>query len=228
MQKLFLLVFFLTVSQLSLSQAWADTDQIQIDPNSMHIKTIQPTSQPTRQPTPVVKTANLLMPAKSPIVDKNSILEYGLSLSVSPEILIFDPLSPTDPVLRNATITIKGAQSSLLLFETQNLQTASGETIPDTSCDSGTCNQTVDDTWSDSLTYGFGYRCDGGDEGCNGKFARQNTYAQIPKSISSNILVHQDSPGQTVSDVVYKINIPSDQHTGSYSTYVRYLLIPGL
>ena len=88
----------------------------------------------------------------------------AFSFSVSNTLIDFGVLSPTNPVTRTTSLTISNSSApsyQVTASENHQLQVAkTGAIIPDTTCDKGGCSQTQAAAWSNTLTYGFGYRCD--------------------------------------------------------------------
>ena len=208
-----------------LLAAPAKADQLQIDSNSIHLQTQQLTPLPSSS----------IKNKPSPIVAITSGLEHTpssrISLSISPDTLIFDPLSPTNPLLRNATVVIGGQAASLFIYETRPLQADTTKTIPPTSCDNGLCDITNPEVWSNNLTFGFGYRCEDIDSSqCNPIFSELNSYSNIPQSISmlSPWIMQHKNATTVQAQMLYKINIPASQPAGMYSSTIRYVLIPSL
>ncbi|MBI2621014.1 MAG: hypothetical protein HYW63_00005 [Candidatus Levybacteria bacterium] len=86
------------------------------------------------------------------------------SFSISNTLIDFGVLSPTNPVTRRSTLTISNSSApsyQVTASENHQLQVVrSGAIIPDTTCDRGNCSESQAGQWSNTLTYGFGYRCD--------------------------------------------------------------------
>ncbi len=167
------------------------------------------------------------------------------SISVSNTLIDFGTLSPTNPVTRNATISVTNLSApSFTVSASQNHQLLSpknGAIIPDTTCDKGICSQTGAATWSNVLTYGFGYRCDNlsillrgrGGRSClrndlsfyfNQNFYRQ--FSDASKSEKAAAIMNGDKGRNQKATITYKVNIPSSQAPGVYTNSITYLAIP--
>ena len=115
----------------------------------------------------------------------------------------------------------------------------SGTTIPDTTCDNGTCTESQSDTWANSSIYGFGFNTIGINNsgvathvGTSAYFANQNYYRQFADYSASppeenQIVMSEDSPVQNrQARVTYKTNISSIQTAGDYQNAITFTAIP--
>lgn len=167
------------------------------------------------------------------------------SILVSNTLIDFGILSPTNPVTRNVTISVTNLSSpSFIVSASQNHQLLSpknGAIIPDTTCDKGICSQTTAATWSNVLTYGFGYRCDNLSILVRGRKARsclkndlsfyfnKDFYRQFPdasKSEKAAAIMKGDQGRKQEAIITYKVNISSSQAPGNYINSITYLAIP--
>src|SRR5258708_7432236 len=85
-----------------------------------------------------------------------------LRLSMSDTIVDFGPLSPTDFITRELSLSVLGDPSylySIIAYENHPLQNAKNQIIPNTRCDDNTCTDQIAADWTDTLTFGFGYHC---------------------------------------------------------------------
>lgn len=121
-------------------------------------------------------------------------------------------------------------QYQVTAVEQGPLQTLSGNSIPDTSCDGGanTCSETSAKTWTSTSAYGFGYNMSGTDipaDFTNGNFFRpfpDSTTSETPSVVMSDTNVGVGSS----ATVTFKVNVSSIQAAGSYQTIVRYTATP--
>jgi len=167
------------------------------------------------------------------------------SISVSNTLIDFGTLSPTNPVTRNATISVANLSApGFTVSASENHQLLSpknGAIIPDTTCDKGICSQTAAATWTNVLTYGFGYRCDNLSillRGSKGRgclkndlsfYYNQNFYRQFSdasKSEKAATIISGDRGRNQKATITYKVNIPSSQAPGIYTNSITYLAIP--
>lgn len=158
------------------------------------------------------------------------------SVSLSSDLIDFGILSPTNPIVRTVTLSVYSLSTfgySVIASEDHPLKMspeASGANIADVTCDNGECNQETAAEWINSLTYGFGYRCDnvtGAD--CDSSFSKSNFYKhfantsnlQLPQSVMSGI----GSKNKDIQ-VSYKVNIAGTQGEGFYNNIITYIAIP--
>lgn len=153
------------------------------------------------------------------------------TFTVSPTSLDFGTIDPTYPVSRNNTLTITSPQNAYTVTASEDKPlTASGSaaTIPNTTCDNGLCSNTTADLWTNTLTYGFGYRCDnvvGTD--CSSGFSNTNYYKQFSLApLSAVIMSSNTSVKNSQSTVTYKINISGSQIPGVYTNTITYIASP--
>ena len=167
------------------------------------------------------------------------------SFSISHTLIDFGVLSPTNPVTRTTTLTISNSTApSYQVSASENHQlivNKTGAIIPDTTCDNGNCNQTRAGQWSNTLTYGFGFRCDGvsiisqgtksttcveGDNSFSNNPSFYKHFADTSKTEASQIIVKGGKGKAQKATVSYKVNIPSSQATGNYTNAVTYVATP--
>ena len=159
-----------------------------------------------------------------------SVLPFSVSLSS--DLIDFGSLSPTNPIVRTVDLGVYSLSTSgysVIVSEDHPLK-SNKTNIPDTTCDNGECSQAKAGVWINSLTYGFGYRCDnvtGLD--CDNSFSKPNFYkhfadisnAQSPQPMMAGI-------GSKNKDVrlSYKVNISGNQAQGTYTNIITYIAVP--
>jgi hypothetical protein len=158
------------------------------------------------------------------------------SFTISSTKIDFGTLTPTNPVTRTTTLrvdsmntqgySVTGAQEHELMDEN------TGATIPDTTCDNGRCSETVASAWSNTLTFGFGYRCSRENITCvegDESFVPENYFKQFPDSSkdesATTIMSGGTGRGQEAT-ILYKVNISSSQPAGVYTNAITYLATP--
>lgn len=153
--------------------------------------------------------------------------------SISAEFVDFGIVIAGEPLLRDTSLSVfPGASAGFQLstFENQELSaTTSSSLVPDTTCDNGACDETIAALWKDPLTYGFGYRCQINDSGCNQDFAPAQNYKQFanlkkgeqPQPVFS-------AQGALQFDILYKLNIPQTDTGNVYQNTVYYIFSPQL
>lgn len=162
-----------------------------------------------------------------------SIIPFRFTISSSN--IDFGSVEPTNPVTRTNSLTISNGSANgytVTAFENHQLLIPdSGAQIPDTTCDNGSCSESTAAGWSNTLTYGFGYRCDnitGTD--CATGFSNSSYYKQFanesfnedPQSVMAGTNVGRTKEVQ----ITYKVNVSGTQQGGAYSNVITYIATP--
>jgi hypothetical protein len=129
------------------------------------------------------------------------------------------------------TISAKGAGGyTVTVSENHKLRT-SGATasIPDTTCDAGTCTETTAAVWSTPTHNGFGYNVTGND--IPAAFVN-NTYFKEFADISSGKVAQTIMSNTKVgtnrqATLTYKVSVAVSQAAGNYENSITYIAIPG-
>ena len=107
---------------------------------------------------------------------------------------------------------------------------ASGALIPNTTCDDGACTTTTASTWTNTLTYGFGYRCDDvSGTNCPSSFTANKfkQFADNSKSQTPIAVMQGTNVGRSLqSTITYKVNVSATQVAGLYSNVITYVATP--
>jgi hypothetical protein len=153
--------------------------------------------------------------------------------SISAQFVDFGIVIAGEPLLRDTSLSVfPGASTGFQLSSFENQEpsaTTSSSLVPDTTCDNGSCDETIAALWNDPLTYGFGYRCQINDIGCNQDFSPAGNYKQFsnlkkgehPQSVFS-------ARGNSQFDILYKLNIPQTDTGNIYQNTVYYIFSPQL
>jgi len=144
----------------------------------------------------------------------------------------FSILNPTFPVLRTSTLTVSNGSAhgyQVTVSQNHNLRVnSSGQEIPATTCDAGTCTPTTAAAWTGSLIYGFGYRCDnvtGTD--CDSQFSTSTFYKPFIASPSAVAVMSSSNVSRSrVSKITYQLNISAAQAAGLYTNLINYIATP--
>ena len=155
------------------------------------------------------------------------------SFSISSNFINFGLLEPTNPVTRTNILTVSNRSSGgyvVSVSEDHELKTPEGAVIPDTTCDSGTCSETVSAAWSNTLTYGFGYRCDGvGSNYCAEGFSDSASFKQFANRANSEeqeTVMKGTSGRNHKSQITYRVNVSGSQAAGYYTNVITYVATP--
>ena len=157
---------------------------------------------------------------------------HPFSFSVSNNLVDYGPLTATNPVSRTTDLIISKGSSrgySVFAFANRELSDVNNNSIPDTTCDNGTCSETSSAQWSGNLSFGFGYRCEIEAPPCSKDFLIENSFKQFANDSKSEayeaIINSFDS---RKAKIEYKVNISNNQAKNSYSNSITFIAIPNL
>jgi hypothetical protein len=157
----------------------------------------------------------------------------AFSFSLSETLIDFGILSATNPVTRTTTLTVNNPSVAykVIGYEDHPLLAGSGARINDATCDNGSCTEITAALWSNTLTYGFGFRCDNiAGTDCETGFKSSDDYKQFAdiskKDSPQPVMTGMVSGGKRQSKVTYKVNISGTQQPGTYTNSITYIAIP--
>lgn len=157
---------------------------------------------------------------------------YKFSFSIDNLDINFGALTPNIGTTQtnNLTITTPTAHGyEIFASENSPLTTPdTNETIPDTTCDSNTCDQTTSGVWVNNNTYGFGFNASG--DGTSNYFADSSYFRQFANrqiGESPQIFMSENNPVENHSaKITYKINISPLQPQGYYQNNINFTAVP--
>jgi hypothetical protein len=159
------------------------------------------------------------------------------SFAISSLFIDFGPLTPGAPVTRTNNLFVSNGSAygyTILARENHPLRVnATGVSIPDTTCDSGTCDEQTSAAWSNLTTFGFGYRCDninGSD--CATGFINASYYKQFASSESAELaqpVMNGINIGRDIqTQITYKVNVSATQPSGLYENAITFIAVPSI
>lgn len=165
-------------------------------------------------------------------------LKNGLTpiftLSVPQTVIDFGILSATNPVIRTQKLLVESPGSGYQLFAMEDhlLRSKNITTIPDTTCDNGSCTPIIAAPWTNTLTYGFGYRCEEltGAGKCTRGFEIPDMYKRFGNQTEK--VKYYPIAGSEKADIGsqyqinYKINISGTQPEDAYYNSITYIAVP--
>lgn len=151
----------------------------------------------------------------------DSTTREAFSFSVSSDLIDFGELSATNPVIRKLSLKVTSPIGfQVLTTENHPLQMKTGQMIPDTTCDNGSCSDITAALWTNTLTYGSGYRLD----------TMESAYFKQTADLSRNEIPAVMIQGRYANDqeypLTYKVNISGTQEPGSYTNMLYFLASP--
>lgn len=184
-------------------------------------------------PTPV-------RPTQTPVINTRQVKEEivksaPFELRISNNFIDYGIISATIPLYRTFNITVNGGDNGFIVYGYQNnpLWFSGSKTfIPDTTCDNGYCSEVSSALWENTLTYGFGYRCNRKDGSiCPIDFKTINYYKQFAdtskKEVMQTIVSQKAGPIKTSAEVLLKLNTSKQQSEGDYNNRITLIAVPG-
>lgn len=161
---------------------------------------------------------------------KSSTINIPFTFSISQNIIDFGVITPTNPITRTTNLTVSnGSSKGFTVVASENKPlTSATSTIPDTTCDNGDCSSSKASVWTNSLTYGFGYRCDD-ISGINCSLGFSDSFYKPFIATPSSQAIMTSTTGGTnrQSKITYKVNVSGTQAPGVYTNIVTYIASPG-
>lgn len=159
--------------------------------------------------------------------------ESSLLFESSQSLIDYGILTSTNPEIRTSDLTLSSSQvgGQILSDEDHPLSTSTNDVIQNTTCDNGSCSPFIAAIWTNTLTYGFGYRCDSElNEVCDTQFSSINYFKQYSDDPENQNLVpivtNMGGINPIQATITYKVNISGTQKTGGYSNTLTYIAIP--
>lgn len=217
--KLFSALFLYTLIYLTYIQttysATSRNSSVKLELNQ-----ITPTTQQSESQLPIKKEADM------------SDLKSSITFLTSSSTISFGFLVPGDPVIRTNSVRIitKNLNSvDMYISQDNSMSSAEDNTIPDATCDGGSCTHSQASIWRSPLTYGYGLRCENS-PACSEDFKNPDYFRSIANSSLNQKpgLILTSSAEDVTADIVYKINIPSNQVAEPYTNTLTYTIIPKL
>jgi hypothetical protein len=154
---------------------------------------------------------------------------YDFSFSIS-SLAINLSLIPNTFSTASHTLTVSapGQGYSVTAHETSKLENDSADTIPDTTCDSGTCSETSAGVWTTPTNNGFGYNMTGNDiavDFTNATYFRPFPDASLGES-PATVMTTAAAGKNRVATVTYQLSPSGTQAAGTYNTQIVYIATP--
>lgn len=155
---------------------------------------------------------------------------YNFSFSISSLAVDFGTLTPNDFATGSHTLTVTapGQGYNVTAYEASKLTNNASDTIPDTTCDAGTCTETAAGVWTTSSNNGFGYNATGNDIAAD--FVGPTYFRPFPDASLAEapaVVMSTSAAGKNrVATINYKVSIPGFQESGNYTTQIVYIATP--
>jgi hypothetical protein len=129
------------------------------------------------------------------------------------------------------TITTRGASGyTIYAYEQSPLTHSNGvSTIPDTTCNAGTCTQAIAGVWTNQDIPGFGFNVVAADAAAD--FLDSTYFRQFADDSSAEdmqvIMSDTDIASSETGTITYKVGVDGSSAAGNYQTGVVYVAVPG-
>ncbi len=129
------------------------------------------------------------------------------------------------------TITTRGAGGyTVYAYEREPLTQVGGiASIPNTTCDAGTCSYTTAGVWSDQDIAGFGYNMSGND--VPAAFTNSTYFKAFADDAQSQpmqaVMFSANIASNRQATVTYKAGVSGSQAAGNYETDIIFVAVPG-
>jgi hypothetical protein len=168
-------------------------------------------------------------------------INYKFSFSIDNLDIDFGALVPNIGTTQTNIITITTPTGHG--YEIANLESYpltsndTNSTIPDTTCDNEDCDQTTSKEWIEDTTYGFGFNATGiNSSGVVTNIGTSNyfddstffrPFANNANNQPAQVFMSEDNPVVNHSaNITYKVNITTNQPSGSYQNNISFIAIP--
>ena len=155
---------------------------------------------------------------------------YNFSFSISSLAIDLGTLTTNTFSTANHTLTVTapGNGYSVSAFETNKLMNPNGDTIPDTTCDAGTCTETAAGVWTTPTNNGFGFNMTGND--ISADFVGSSYFRPFPdvsvSEIPATIMTTSAAGKNRIATVNYKVSRGGTQSAGTYTTQIVFVATP--
>lgn len=219
-QWLFLFIFLL----LSQTPAFAASMQNEVFQLELTPAASSPTPQKS-QPSPTPQ----------PTLPQTLLISSPFSFSSSTSFIDYGEFVPTEPVIRNISLNVKSKWPyGFVVLQSENHDLRGQTTsIPDTSCDNGSCTPTLSSAWVSILTYGFGFSCEKAkDTVCapyNVSSSGFRPFANLQKDTGPQaVLFSSQGSSKARATLQVKVNTSKSQPIQVYQNNLQFVAIPKL
>jgi len=115
------------------------------------------------------------------------------------------------------------------------MKTANGSsTIPDTTCDAGTCTQSAAAAWTNPAKNGLGFTCfnQDGNHDCNAVYTNGTSgknftrFANLALGETPQSIMSSSTPATVTARIKHRLSVGAAQAAGVYTTIITYTLTP--
>lgn len=232
MKILLLLLTLFILNRSPLDAAEMESPRFRIESGSVDFtlpeQSIQPKNQNSSNPDiEQFNSTGLLVKS-----DSQSTNDTPFRIIIEQSLLSFKDTTPNTPSIEASLISVAGGRTiyQVLMSEADELKKLSGESIPDTICNTNKkCTAAIAAPWESISSYGFGYSLSGQDiptDFQNTKYFR--AFANSKKKARPAIIMKAtDKSDERHATITAKTIVSAVQADGTYESIINYLAVPG-
>lgn len=125
--------------------------------------------------------------------------------------------------------TNAGNGYSVTVQESHAMMTANGQfTIPDTTCDGGTCSESAAAAWTTATHNGLGHTCFNQlNHDCNAAYSSGTLFRQaadLSQGETAQAVMSSSTPATATGRLKFRLSAPSNQAVGTYTNLITYII----
>jgi len=126
--------------------------------------------------------------------------------------------------------TNAGNGYSITTQESYAMKTADGRfTIPDATCDAGTCTESAAAAWATATHNGFGHTCfnQDGNHDCDSSYTngtKFRQFANIAAGETAQAIMSSTTPATVTARIKHRLSVGASQVAGTYTTLITYTI----
>ena len=127
--------------------------------------------------------------------------------------------------------TNAGNGYSITTQESSVMKTANGSfTIPDTTCDAGTCSESAAAAWTSATHNGLGHTCfnQDGNHDCDSSYSngtKFRQFANIAAGETAQAIMSSTTPATVTARIKHRLSVGAAQVAGTYTTLITYTIL---
>ena len=127
--------------------------------------------------------------------------------------------------------TNAGNGYSITTQESYAMKTANGSfTIPDTTCDAGTCSESAAAAWTSATHNGLGHTCfnQDGNHDCDSSYTngtKFRQFANIAAGETPQAIMASSTPASVTARIKHRLSVGNAQAAGTYTTLITYTIL---
>lgn len=203
--------------------AISEGSQYRIEQQSIDVLPYQtPTTVPKKEQ-PAVEYAqgrNFIVSTTTP---------QGFTLTIPALSINFGKPETTTPIVRTSSLMIDSSTPYIILGSQDHPLTAGMLILPNTTCDNGSCSESIASLWESNLTYGVGFHCDGKNI-CPNDFQKNyfRPFSDRSQGYRPQIVMTGKKGKNQKGTITYRIVTSATQQEANYQNTIQYIAMPEL